>query len=110
LRAKLDGAAGGKPYMLAFEPMTSDVFLTKAEGLTGTLSAAIKDVTGKAPDLSTTGGTSDARFVKDYCPVVEFGLVGATMHQIDERVPLSDLTLLTQIYARFLALYFAQAA
>jgi len=110
LREKLDGAAGGKPYMLAFEPMTSDVFLTKADGLTGTLSAAIKEVTGSAPEPSTTGGTSDARFVKNYCPVVEFGLVGATMHQIDERVPLVDLATLTQIYARFLALYFARAA
>ncbi len=110
LRDTLGAASGGTPFMLAFEPMTSDVFLTKAENLTGTLSAAIKDVTGRAPERSTTGGTSDARFVKDYCPVVEFGLVGATMHQIDERVPLSDLALLTQIYARFLSLFFARGS
>ena len=50
-----------------------------------------RDVTGRKPELSTTGGTSDARFIKDYCPVVEFGLVGQTMHQIDERVPVADL-------------------
>jgi succinyl-diaminopimelate desuccinylase len=108
LRDTLDRASGGKPYMLAFEPMTSDVFLTKAETLTGTLAAAITDVTGTTPELSTTGGTSDARFVKNYCPVVEFGLVGATMHQVDEHVSLSDLALLTRIYAGFLTRYFSR--
>ena len=48
-------------------------------------------MTGRKPELSTTGGTSDARFIKNYCPVVEFGLVGQTMHQVDERVPIADL-------------------
>ena len=56
--------------------------------------------------LSTTGGTSYARFIKDYCPVVEFGLVGQTMHMVDERVPLADLETLTRIYQRFLADWF----
>ena len=59
------------------------------------------------PELSTGGGTSDARFIKDICSVVEFGLVGQTMHQIDERVPLSDLEILTDIYAEFLDGFFA---
>ena len=55
------------------------------------------------PELSTSGGTSDARFIKDYCPVLEFGLVGQTMHMIDERAALSDLETLTRIYQRFLS-------
>jgi succinyl-diaminopimelate desuccinylase len=82
------------------------VFLTKDSRLITTLSRSIEAVTGKTPTLSTTGGTSDARFVKDYCPVVEFGLVGQTMHMVDERVALSDLETLTQVYKRFIADYF----
>jgi succinyl-diaminopimelate desuccinylase len=63
-------------------------------------------VTGRSPELSTGGGTSDARFIKDYCPVVEFGLVGKTMHQIDERTSISDLETLTSIYLRFVETWF----
>jgi succinyl-diaminopimelate desuccinylase len=58
------------------------------------------------PALSTGGGTSDARFIKDFCPVVEFGLVNKTIHAVDEHVPLADLERLTAIYERFLAGYF----
>ena len=58
---------------------------------------------GVVPELSTTGGTSDARFIKDFCPVVEFGLVGATIHQVDERVPVADLEALTRVYQALLA-------
>ncbi len=64
---------------------------------------AVSAVTGRQPELSTSGGTSDARFIKDYCPVLEFGLVGQTMHMVDERVALSDLETLTRIYQRFLS-------
>jgi succinyl-diaminopimelate desuccinylase len=110
LRERLDAAAGGKPYRLDYEPLTGEAFLTRAPELTGTLIAAIREVTGRTPTLSTAGGTSDARFVKDYCPVVEFGLVGATMHQANEHVPLADLAVLTQIYSRFLSLFFARGA
>lgn len=85
----------------------SPVFLTKDDRLIDTLSAAINSVTGKTPELSTGGGTSDARFIKDYCPVVEFGLVGQTMHQVDERTALSDLDTLTTIYFKFLEDYFS---
>jgi len=67
-------------------------------------------VTGRVPALSTTGGTSDARFIKDYCPVVEFGLVGQTMHMVDERVAIADLETLTQIYGTFLSRWFDDAA
>ena len=65
------------------------------------------EVTGRKPDLSTTGGTSDARFITHYCPVVEFGLVGQTMHQVDERVPIADLRALTAIYRKIIDRYFA---
>lgn len=84
----------------------SHVFLTKDDTLIGTLSNAVKEVTGKTPELSTGGGTSDARFIKDYCPVVEFGLVGQTMHQVDERTPLKDIDKLTSVYEKFLQNYF----
>ena len=83
------------------------VFLTKNERLVSHLSAAIEAVTGRTPELSTSGGTSDARFIKDYCPVVEFGLVGQTMHMIDECVSINDLEQLTEIYEKFLEFFFA---
>ena len=67
-------------------------------------------VTGRVPELSTSGGTSDAQFIKDHCPVVEFGLVGKTMHMANERVALSDLETLTDIYDVFLARWFAAHA
>ena len=82
------------------------VFLTKNDELVGCLSNAIKTVTGRTPELSTSGGTSDARFIKDYCPVVEFGLVGKTMHMVDECVAIDDLEKLTKIYENFLATFF----
>ena len=109
---RLDKAAGRKKYRagrkqridfeLAWRDRPSHVFLTRDDKLIGTLSASIGAVTGRIPALSTSGGTSDARFIKDFCPVVEFGLVGKTMHMVDERVALSDLETLTQIYQRFL--------
>jgi succinyl-diaminopimelate desuccinylase len=64
-------------------------------------------VTGRTPDLNTGGGTSDARFITHYCPVIEFGLVGQTMHQVDERTPVGDLETLTAIYRGILSRYFA---
>ena len=84
----------------------SHVFLTSDEKLVGTLSNSIEAVTGNRPELSTGGGTSDARFIKDYCPVIEFGLVGQTMHKVDECTPLADLDVLTSVYLRFLRDYF----
>ncbi|HEX2840608.1 succinyl-diaminopimelate desuccinylase [Hyphomicrobium sp.] len=85
---------------------TGDVFLTDPGILVDTLSAAIKAETGRTPALTTGGGTSDARFIKDLCPVVEFGLVNKTIHAVDEHVPIEDLKRLTAIYERFLADYF----
>lgn len=86
----------------------SHVFLTHDEKLIGTLSGSVEAVTGRRPALSTSGGTSDARFIKDYCPVVEFGLVGKSMHMVNERAALADLEMLTDIYRRFIEDWFAQ--
>ena len=94
-------------YELLWRDRPSHVFLTRDQKLVEALSGSIEAVTGKRPGLSTTGGTSDARFIKDHCPVVEFGLVGKTMHMVDERVALADLELLTRIYERFLEDWFA---
>ncbi len=94
-------------FRLEPEPPSSDVFLTRDEALIETLSGAIEKVTGRRPALSTSGGTSDARFIKDYCPVVEFGPVGKTMHQIDEHVPLAEIEAAAAIYEAFLEAYFS---
>jgi succinyl-diaminopimelate desuccinylase len=82
---------------------TGDVFLTRPGPLVEAMRLAIKAETGRNPELTTGGGTSDARFIKDYCPVIEFGLVNETIHQVDERVPISDLEALTRIYERLLS-------
>jgi len=92
---------------IAWEPSNSNVFVTKPGAFTDLAVAAIEEVTGRKPELSTSGGTSDARFIASYCPVIEFGLVGQTMHQVDERTPVSDLEKLTKIYRRVLDRYFA---
>ncbi|WP_315783905.1 succinyl-diaminopimelate desuccinylase [Bradyrhizobium sp. SZCCHNPS1003] len=88
-------------------PSNSNVFLTKPGPFTELAVAAIESVTGRKPELSTTGGTSDARFISSYCPVIEFGLVGQTMHQIDERASVADIATLTKIYRGILERYFA---
>lgn len=78
--------------------VSGDSFLTEKGLLSNAVTEAVKKITGLEPDLSTTGGTSDARFIKDMCPVVEFGLVGATMHKVDEHVSVADIRSLTDIY------------
>ena len=102
-------AAAGNNIRFAFDwpPSNADVFVTKPGPFTDLAAAAIAEVTGRTPKLSTSGGTSDARFIKDYCPVLEFGLVGQTMHQVDERVPVADLITLTAIYRRIIEKYFS---
>ncbi|MDP9591997.1 UNVERIFIED_ORG: succinyl-diaminopimelate desuccinylase [Shinella zoogloeoides] len=96
-------------YDIAWAERPSHVFLTRNNQLIASLSGAVEAVTGRAPKLSTTGGTSDARFIKDYCPVVEFGLVGQTMHMVDERVAVADLETLTSIYETFIERWFDNA-
>jgi succinyl-diaminopimelate desuccinylase len=105
---RLAKAAGNRiRARVVWEPSNSNVFVTKPGAFTDLAVAAIEEVTGRRPELSTSGGTSDARFIASYCPVIEFGLVGQTMHQIDERTPVSDLEKLTKIYRSILDRYFA---
>ena len=102
-----DTAVGRIRWHIEWEPSNADSFVTQPGPFVDLVSAAIKDVTAKEPKLSTTGGTSDARFIKDYCPVLEFGLVGQTMHQVDERTAVADLATLTAVYRKVLDRYFA---
>jgi succinyl-diaminopimelate desuccinylase len=88
---------------------TGDVFLTEPGPLVETMIEAVRAVTGRTPQLTTGGGTSDARFIHAYCPVIEFGLVCETIHQVDECVPVADLELLTRVYEQLIAGYFARS-
>jgi len=105
VEARCGEAAPAARFRIEWEP-ASDSFITKPGPFVDLLSGAVADVTGTKPALSTGGGTSDARFIKDYCPVVDLGLVGETMHQVDEHVPVADLQTLTAIYRRVLERYF----
>ena len=87
--------------------ITGESFLTPPGPLSDLLTSAIEQVTGHTPELSTTGGTSDARFIKDHCPVAEFGLVGQTMHQANENVACADIDTLSEIYQAVLEKFFA---
>jgi succinyl-diaminopimelate desuccinylase len=86
--------------------VSGESFITEPGELSDLIGASVKAETGRKPVLSTSGGTSDARFVKDHCPVVEFGLVGKTMHQVDECVPVEQVHQLKAIYTRILRGYF----
>ena len=105
---RLTRAAGNRIHArIVWEPSNSNVFVTKPGAFTDLAVSAIEEVTGRRPELSTSGGTSDARFIASHCPVIEFGLVGQTMHQVDERTPVADLEKLTRIYRGVLDRYFA---
>jgi succinyl-diaminopimelate desuccinylase len=93
-------------WRIDWEPSNADVFLTAPGAFVETISTAVAEVTGIVPKLSTTGGTSDARFIKDYCPVIEFGLLSQQMHKTDEHVATADLVALTAIYRHILDRYF----
>jgi succinyl-diaminopimelate desuccinylase len=106
-----DAAPSGKHpirWHLGPEPASADVFLTHDDALIRLVSGAIEKVIGRRPKLSTSGGTSDARFIKDFCPVVEFGPIGASVHQVDERVSLAEIERTATIYEEILARYFLQ--
>ena len=107
IKRRVSGADERGRATLTFEPTNAVAFLTKPGPFTDLVAAAVKDVTGRTPSLSTGGGTSDARFIKNACPVVELGLVNATIHGVDERVALDDLEALSRIYERVLERYFA---
>ncbi len=100
------GARDPVKWTLHAEPTVSNVFLTDDPEWIECVSGAVRTVSGKTPALATGGGTSDARFIKDYCPVVEFGPVGTTMHQIDECIPLDELDDTKRIYEAVLEAYF----
>ena len=107
IRRRLEAAAGNAVrFSLDLQPSNAPAFLTQPDAFVDLVADAIEAETGRRPALSTTGGTSDARFIKDACPVIEFGLVGRTMHETDERVALADLERLTAIYGRVLDAYF----
>ena len=109
IRDRLDRAidtARGARYQLDTR-ISGESFLTPPGPLSELVSGAVERVIGAAPELGTTGGTSDARFIKDHCPVVELGLLNATAHQVDERVTLNDLRQLTEIYGAVLDSTFA---
>lgn len=103
-------ASGDIVWEISWRDRPSPCFLTRNDALSGTLAEAVEAVTGQRPRLSTSGGTSDARYIKDHCPVVEFGLVGQTMHMVDENVALADLETLTEIYRRFILDWMARHA
>ncbi len=98
-------AAVGGTYELKFE-ITGEAFLTPPGPLSALIASAVKERLGVEPELSTTGGTSDARFIKDYAPVAEFGGVGQTMHKVDEHMAVADIAALTDIYETILDRYF----
>lgn len=108
MESRLSAACGDRIHAhIVWEPSNAGAFVTKPGAFTDLAIAAIREVTGRTPDLNTGGGTSDARFITHYCPVIEFGLLGQTMHQIDERTAIADLETLTAIYRGILARYFA---
>jgi succinyl-diaminopimelate desuccinylase len=87
--------------------LTGNAFITEPGAFVDVITGAVADVTGQTPELSTTGGISDARFIRALCPVVELGLINATMHAVDEQVPVQQLRDLEAIYSRLIARYFA---
>ena len=106
LRETFDAVGGDYDLTLR---CSGESFLTEPGPLSALVAEAVKTVTGHQPELSTTGGTSDARFIQKYCPVVEFGLVGQTMHKVNEHVPVDDIRNLTAVYRAVLDRFFQAA-
>lgn len=100
-------AAGDSCVELEFLPSNAVSFITHPGEFTDLVSDAVKEVTGLTPELSTSGGTSDARFITRYCPVVEFGLTNETIHAVDENARVADIDALAAVYLRILEKYFA---
>lgn len=105
VRNKLDGAANGTDYDLKVR-VSGESFVFPPGELSKLISDACEKVVGRRPELSTTGGTSDARFIKNHCPVAEFGLISQTMHKVDERTRIDDIQNLSEIYLAMLEAYF----
>jgi succinyl-diaminopimelate desuccinylase len=108
ITAEAAAAVHGTKHRVTVTPQISgEAFLTAPGPFTDVVAAAVAEVTGHLPELSTTGGTSDARFIRALCPVVEVGLVGTTMHQVDERTPVAEIERLQTVYERLISRYFA---
>jgi len=108
VETRIANAAGGRiRWRIDWEPSNADAFVTAPGPFVDMVRKVVTEVTGRTPKLSTTGGTSDARFIKDYCPVIEFGLLSQQMHKVDEHVATADLVKLTAIYRAILDRYFA---
>ncbi len=108
IQSEADRAAEGFPGTITLTPAISgEAFLTEQGPFTELVAGAVEAVSGQRPDLSTTGGTSDARFIRDLCPVVELGLVGRTMHAVDERAPVEEIRHLQSVYETLIRRYFA---
>jgi succinyl-diaminopimelate desuccinylase len=106
---KAEGEAAGRDFrgrVTVETRISGEAFLTQRGAFTDLVAEAVEIVTGRAPELSTTGGTSDARFIRALCPVIEFGLVGTTMHKTDECAPIADIHALSAIYERVIDRYF----
>ncbi|MDO8912919.1 MAG: succinyl-diaminopimelate desuccinylase [Phenylobacterium sp.] len=101
-----EALAGFQGNIVVTPSISGEAFLTEPGPFTDVVAAAVADITGKAPELSTTGGTSDARFIRALCPVVELGLVGKTMHAVDERAPVEEIRQLQAVYERLIERYF----
>jgi succinyl-diaminopimelate desuccinylase len=109
IEAECAAAGDGFAGRVSVRPVISgEAFLTEPGPFTAVVAGAVEDVLGRAPELSTTGGTSDARFIRALCPVVELGLVGKTIHQVDERVDVADVLALQRVYGRVIERFFAQ--
>jgi len=107
LRRRLAGVNDAAEHSLICHPTNAESFLTEPGPFVERVAKAVEAETGVKPVLSTTGGTSDARFIQAYCPVIEFGVVGKTMHKIDERVAIADVEGLARVYGRVIRDYFA---
>jgi succinyl-diaminopimelate desuccinylase len=99
-------ADGFKGTVSVVPQISGEAFLTEPGPFTEVAALAVQDIAGRRPELSTSGGTSDARFIRALCPVVELGLVGATMHQVDERAPVAEILKLQAVYERLIERYF----
>ncbi len=106
IREIAQAAAGDTAIEIDFAPCNARAFLTEPGAFTRLVARAIEEATGRKPELSTTGGTSDARFIVRDCPVVEFGLLNETIHAVDENASIADIDALTAIYGRVLEYYF----
>lgn len=107
IRDVVTQAAGAAKVELTFSPSNAVSFITQPGDFTDLVARAVKDETGVTPELSTSGGTSDARFITRFCPVLEFGLLNETIHAVDENAAVADIDALAAIYLRVLEAYFA---